>query len=44
MNKYKIEVKIWDWWVSWFDEDYKFCAIIEINNEMCYIERELEES
>ncbi len=40
-NKFKIDIKFIDWWITWLEDEYKFCAIIEINNEMGYIEREL---
>ena len=38
--------RIISWWISWWrdDRDHYFCAIAEINGEMKYIERPLEET
>jgi hypothetical protein len=40
-----VNIKFLDWWISWLDEkEYKFCAVIEINGELNYIERELSQT
>jgi len=41
-----IDFKVIEWWISWWreDKDHYFCAIVEVNGKMQYIERELEQT
>lgn len=39
-----INVKIWDYWISWTDDDYRLYMILEIDNKLYFIERFLEDS
>ena len=43
-NQFKVDIKFIEWWISWLEDDYKFCAMVEINGELQYIERELDKT
>jgi hypothetical protein len=41
-----LDFEILDWWIDWWrnEKDHYFCAIVRINDQKYYIERELNQT
>ena len=40
----KLDFEICDWWISWFEDEPNFHAVVRIGEQKYYIERKLEQT